>query len=129
MLKYFERSKPGISKEGAKTTVAEQPQSPILNDEDEKFLQSLTEEEAPPLPERRIVILDNGEKKTGKDAQEAIMNGANTIPLPTSPPAQAETEGTETKEGKPSNLKKAQDYLGYARTGLTQRFSNKVGQP
>jgi len=36
---------------------------PILNDEDEKFLQRITSEETPPpLPERPVVILDNDEK-------------------------------------------------------------------
>ena len=123
MLKYFERRK---SKDGAKTAVAEAPKSPILTDEDEKFLESLTrEEDAPPLPERPVVVLDTGAKVTGKDAQEALMDGANNIPLPQSPPAQPETKATvaSPEEGKAS--KKAHDYLSFVR-GIPQRFTNKV---
>jgi len=122
MLKYFERRK---SKDGAKTAVAEAPKSPILTDEDEKFLESLTrEEDAPPLPERPVVVLDTGAKVTGKDAQEALMDGANNIPLPQSPPAQPETKATvaSPEEGKAS--KKAHDYLSFVR-GIPQRFTNK----
>jgi len=126
MLKYFERRK---SKDGAKTAVAEPPKSPILTEEDEKFLQSLTaEDDAPPLPERPVVILDIGKKVVGKDAQEAIMDGANTIPLPQSPPAQPETAATaETTTTGAKASKKAQDYLSFVR-GIPQRLASKVSE-
>jgi hypothetical protein len=136
MLKYFERRK---SKDGAKTAVADPPpKSPILTDEDEKFLQSLTAEDAPPLPERPVVVLDTGKKVVGKDAQEAIMDGANTVPLPQSPPAQpetvepatapvttAETTALESPTTGAKASKKAQDYLSFVR-GIPQRFASKV---
>jgi hypothetical protein len=61
--------------------------SPVLTDEDEKFLTRLTSESPPPpLPERPVVILDNGQKFEGKDAQVALIDGADKVPLPTSPP-------------------------------------------
>lgn len=124
MLKYFERRK---SKDGAKTAVAEPPQSPILNDEDERFLQSLTgEEDAPPLPERPVVILDNGEKAVGNDAQDAIMDGANKIPLPQSPPVLP--DATVASSGGSKASKKAHDYLSFVR-GIPQRFASKVSEP
>lgn len=121
MLKYFERRK---SRDATKTAVAETPKSPILTDEDEKFLESLTaEEDAPPLPERPVVILDTGAKVVGKDAQDALMDGANKIPLPQSPPAQS--EGTVTTTGDNKASKKAHDYLSFVR-GIPQRFGSKV---
>ena len=122
MLKYFERRK---SKDLSKTVVADAPKSPILNDEDEKFLESLTAEgPPPPLPERPVVILDTGKKVVGKDAQEALMDGANKIPLPQSPPAQAEGVAVvDQADGK--SPKKAHDYLSFVR-GIPQRFASKV---
>ena len=122
MLKYFERRK---SKDGAKTAVAvaEPPKSPILNDEDEKFLQSLTAEEpAPPLPERPVVILDTGDKVVGKDAQEALMDGANKIPLPQSPPAVTEdlktTDSTGHKASKKERFFSKASYRAAAAWGM-----------
>ncbi|KAF2712449.1 hypothetical protein K504DRAFT_426750 [Pleomassaria siparia CBS 279.74] len=66
--------------------------SPVLDEADEKFLARLTAisqepEGIPPvLPARPVVVPDEGEKKVGKDAQEALMAGADNVPLPTSPP-------------------------------------------
>lgn len=89
---------------------------PVLNDEDEKFLERITSEEAPPpLPERPVVILDNGEKVVGKCAQTALMAGANEIPLPTSPPVEGELkEGKidEPQDASPDEKKK-KDYWSY----------------
>jgi hypothetical protein len=108
----------------SKTAVAEAPKSPILNDEDENFLKRLTSEEpAPPLPERPVVILDTGEKAVGKDAQVALMNGAEKVELPQSPPVQGESPGAKGEESKAS--KKAHDYLTYVRN-IPQRFASKV---
>lgn len=67
---------------------------PVLDEEDEKFLERLAaiaqepEGTPPPLPGRPVVIIDdNGQQKVGKDAQEALMDGADKIALPQSPPA------------------------------------------
>ena len=65
---------------------------PVLNEEDEKFLKRLAaiaqepEGTPPPLPGRPAEVIDqNGQHKIGKDAQEALMDGAEKIPLPKSP--------------------------------------------
>jgi hypothetical protein len=77
--------------------------SPMLDEEDEKFLQRLAaiaqepEGTPPPLPNRPVVVTDNGERKVGKDAQEALMDGANKIPLPTSPPEMTMEDGEKGK--------------------------------
>jgi hypothetical protein len=67
---------------------------PVLDEEDEKFLERLAaiaqepEGTPPPLPGRPVVIIDeNGQQKVGKDAQEALMDGADKIALPQSPAA------------------------------------------
>lgn len=88
---------------------------PVLNDEDEKFLERITSEEAPPsLPERPVVILDNGEKVVGKCAQTALMAGANEIPLPTSPPVEGELKEGKIDEPKNASAdEKKKDYWSY----------------
>ncbi|KAF2086646.1 hypothetical protein K490DRAFT_11261, partial [Saccharata proteae CBS 121410] len=78
------------------------PQSPILNDEDERFLERITSEgtppplpvrpgeaSPPPLPQRPTAPLDNVGESKGKDAQTALMDGAERVPLPGSPPTDA----------------------------------------
>lgn len=99
---------------------------PILNDEDEKFLERITSEEAPPpLPERPVVILDNGEKIVGKDAQMALMAGANEIPLPTSPPVEGDLKEGNIDDSKDASTdgKKKKDYWSYV---PNIRFPGKV---
>lgn len=78
---------PAIS-EPADETGAE----PVLDEEDEKFLERLAaiasepEGTPPPLPGRPAVVIDEkGQQKVGKDAQEALMDGADKIALPNSP--------------------------------------------
>lgn len=92
----------------AVSTPSEEPGAePVLDAEDEKFLERLAaiaqepEGPAPALPERPVVILDGGERKTGRDAQEAIMNGADAIPLPMSPP-EVTAEDNDKGKGKAS---------------------------
>ncbi|EOA82867.1 hypothetical protein ACJQWK_04433 [Exserohilum turcicum] len=76
---------------------------PVLDPEDQKFLERLAaiaaepEGTPPPLPERTTVVDDTGEKKVGKDAQEALMDGADKVPLPSSPAA---TAGDASNKGK-----------------------------
>jgi hypothetical protein len=77
--------------------------SPLLDDEDERFLTRLAalanepEGTPPPLPNRPDVVSEGGERKVGKDAQEVLMAGADKIPLPTSPP---EVTVDDTAKGK-----------------------------
>ncbi|KAJ4350129.1 uncharacterized protein N0V89_008750 [Didymosphaeria variabile] len=93
----------------AMSTPSEEPAaSPVLDEEDEKFLARLAaiaqepEGPRPPLPSRPAEVVENGEKKTGRDAQQALMDGADKVPLPTSPPevtvSDADKEGLGRKK-------------------------------
>lgn len=91
---------------------------PVLDPEDQKFLErlaSLAEEpegEAPPLPVRPIQpvqpvesVEDASQKQVGRDAQAALMDGADKVALPISP--LEETSGSSDKsKGKAPNGKK-----------------------
>lgn len=85
---------------------AEKSEAPVLNDEDEAFLHRLASEGTPPpLPERPQDLPVAGES-SNNDAQIAIMNGAQNIPLPDVPdtpdgvvPA-VEAESSRTGENK-----------------------------
>ena len=95
--------------------------TPILNDEEEKFLHHITSEDPegtpPPLPERPVIILDSGKEVKGKDAQIALMDGADKIPLPSSPPVDSEgkeiigEEKDKTKEGEEKKKRNLMSYL------------------
>ncbi|CBY00073.1 hypothetical protein IAQ61_002724 [Plenodomus lingam] len=96
---------------------------PVLDAEDQKFLERLAaiadepEGPAPPLPTRPTqpteVIDSSGQKQVGRDAQEALMDGADKVALPTSPPETAADDGVKGKgKGK----------------GVMSYFSNKFGK-
>ena len=101
MMEYFNYKK-------AKKHVdqAEKSEKPVLTDEDEAFLHRIAEEgtppelperpeQPPPLPARPQDLPVAGEAK-GNDAQVALMNGAQNIPLPEVPDT---PEGTLTAIG------------------------------
>jgi hypothetical protein len=98
--------------------------SPILDEEDEKFLHRLAsianepEGTPPALPERPVVILEGGEAKVGRDAQEALMAGADKVPLPSSPPPVS--EGSPKGKGKATpewlNRKSVSTYFSLAQS-------------
>ncbi|KAJ9220963.1 hypothetical protein DTO027B5_7054 [Paecilomyces variotii] len=70
---------------------AKQP-DPVLTEEDEAFLQRVTSQtDAAPLPDD-VAKQDSSNQPMGKDAQIALMDGAQNIPLPLSP---AEEVGRE----------------------------------
>jgi hypothetical protein len=81
--------------------------APVLSEEDEKFLDHITSQEnPPPLPARPSV------PQTVKDAQLALMDGAQNIPLPETPNELTEEptltpidqkSGTEVTPAKPKN--------------------------
>ena len=65
--------------------VADKGEEPVLNDEDEAFLQRIASEGTPPpLPERPQDLPIAGETQ-GNNAQIALMAGAQNIPLPDVP--------------------------------------------
>jgi len=93
VLEYFSLKK--RAKTG--TTPAEaEAKSPVLNAEDEAFLKRITTEQQPD-PNTAVVILDKDGTVKGKNAQEALMDGAQEVPLPASPPP--------VEEGKTSGKK------------------------
>lgn len=108
--KVEERAAKQAAEAVAEAQGADAPKSPILNDEEEAFLERITseaeeEETPPPLPARpkpttatSLAVLENGpvlEAQTkGKDAQVALMDGAEQVPLPQSPPTE---EGKKKK--------------------------------
>ena len=84
--------------------------SPVLNEEDEKFLEKITsDEKPPPLPARPTVVLDPEDH--AKEESE-ILDGADQVPLPTSPPADESVEKEEEAVGKDEE-KKRPKYWSY----------------
>ncbi|KAL9032258.1 MAG: hypothetical protein Q9214_008046, partial [Letrouitia sp. 1 TL-2023] len=90
-------------------------EEPVLNDEDEAFLHRIaTEGTPPPLPDRppslppRLQDLPVAGESQGNNAQIALMDGAQNIPLPSAPetPASEPTEAIESEE-KPEGEEKA----------------------
>lgn len=82
-------------------------EEPVLNDEDEAFLHRIaTEGTPPPLPERppslppRLHDLPVAGESQGNNAQIALMDGAQNIPLPSAPetPASEPPEAIEHEE-------------------------------
>ncbi|KAH7401052.1 hypothetical protein DE146DRAFT_654768 [Phaeosphaeria sp. MPI-PUGE-AT-0046c] len=101
---------------------------PALDEEDQIFLERLAaiasepEGDAPPLPTRPTEVTDNkGERKVGRDAQEALMDGADKVALPMSPTEDA-TEGKgKGKEKASGGLDRKKSVLSY----FSDRFSKK----
>lgn len=111
----------------AVSTPTEEPAvSPILDEEDQKFLERLAaiaqepEGTPPPLPTRPAQAVENGEVKIGKDAQEAILAGADKIPLPMSPPEviveDTDTEKDKAKDGGLGRKKSVMSYFALAQS-------------
>ena len=100
-MEYFNFKKPTKHPADGQTLEA-----PVLNEEDEAFLHRLASEGTPPpLPERPQYLFVAGES-SNKDAQIALMNGAQNIPLPDVPdtpdgivPA-VEAESSRTEKNK-----------------------------
>lgn len=122
----------------AVSTPGEEPAaSPVLDDADEKFLERLAalaqepEGTPPPLPERPFVIQEGGEKKVGKDAQEALVAGADKVPLPTSPPEitieDSERGKEKAKDDGLSRKKSVMSYFALAQSKL-KRSTDKEGK-
>lgn len=98
MMEYFTHKK---AKEHV--DIAEKDEEPVLNDEDEAFLQRIASEGTPPpLPERPLNLPVAGET-VGNNAQIALMAGAQNIPLPDIPDTPEDvTPDIEGHEGESS---------------------------
>ena len=80
MMEYF-----NFKKANKLPADAEKSEAPVLNDEDEAFLHRLASEGTPPpLPERPQDLPVAGEP-SNKEAQIALLDGAQNIPLPDVP--------------------------------------------
>lgn len=85
---------------------------PVLSEEDEKFLDHITSQEGPPpLPARPEVVA------RGTDAQVALMDGAQNIPLPETPnevtdePALIKEDDQSATDTSPSQPKSTWSWL------------------
>lgn len=75
-----------------------QPQTPVLTEEDEEFLQRIASEGTPPpLPERPLNLAVAGETE-GNNAQLVLLDDARNVPLPDIP--DTPDEGPHVKEDK-----------------------------
>lgn len=111
------------------STPSEEPAaSPVLDEEDEKFMARLAaiaqepEGERPPLPTRPSEAVANGEKKAGRDAQEALMDGADTVPLPMSPP---EVTVSDADKGGLGRKKSVMGYFALAQSRFKKATEKK----
>jgi hypothetical protein len=94
----------------AKTHIStsKKAEAPVLSEEDEQFLNHITSDvKAPALPARpRVLDLPVAGEARGNDAQIALMDGAQNIPLPDTPnevseePPMLEDSATAAKDGK-----------------------------
>ncbi|KAI9832010.1 MAG: hypothetical protein M1819_004554 [Sarea resinae] len=103
MLDYF-----SLKKAKRQQPTRRRSSAPVLTDEDQKWLERLAAEGTPPeLPERPIVLND-GQAVTGKDAQIALMDGAQKVPLPETPEEGAvpAAEDTDAGNGKGKEVEK-----------------------
>jgi hypothetical protein len=113
---------------------------PVLDEEDQVFLERLAaiasepEGEAPPLPSRPVEVTDNkGEKQVGKDAQTMLMDGADQIALPMSPPettAESSEKGKEKAKGGLDRKKSVMSYFSLDRfkKGEDKKDKDKLGK-
>ncbi|KAF2431224.1 hypothetical protein EJ08DRAFT_696612 [Tothia fuscella] len=124
VLEYFNQKKGELERKLSHRHDKE-PKRPLLTEEDENFLSKITsEDQAPPLPDRPVTTTDNnGKKVQGKDAQTALMDGADGVPLPNSPAVEG-----ELKEGKIEEDKKKRDYWSYIPKVPTMTFSKGKGK-
>jgi hypothetical protein len=80
-------------KKAAHTLAAAEAHSPALTDADEEFLKRITSGDEETNPTQQVVIFDD------KGHEEEVLEGAQQVPLPVSPPAVEESKkATPAKE-------------------------------
>jgi hypothetical protein len=109
---------------------------PALDEEDQIFLERLAaiasepEGDAPPLPTRPVEVTDDkGEKKIGRDAQQVLMDGADKIALPMSPPevtADSSGKGKEKAKGGLDRKKSVMSYFSLDRFKKGEKEKDKT---
>ena len=99
-------------------------QSPVLSEDDEKFLKSLTSEALPPSPPSdSILIFDDGTRSSSKAEKLDLLDGADQIPLPNTPQETGTAE--EDKVGDQTENKKWRRIVAHLPT-LPARVLEKV---
>lgn len=101
-------------KSKARLATASKSDTPVLSEEDERFLDHITSQEnPPPLPARPVLTTPEI-----RDAQVALMDGADNIPLPETPNevtkelvAEPDSEATATDDVSPSKAKTTWSWL------------------
>jgi hypothetical protein len=95
-------------------------ETPAELEEDQMFAERLAalasepEGEAPPLPTRPAQVTDDkGESRTGRDAQIALMDGADKVALPLSPPEVTAESNGKGKEKAQGGLDRKKSVLSY----------------
>lgn len=85
------------------TQKADADQTPVLTEDDEKFLEKVTSEMEmpPPLPPRRATLISDDGELTEKTEEEALEQ-AKDVPLPKAPPGEKEQLQAKMKEEKQS---------------------------
>ncbi len=120
-------------------TVAEPTEEPaaeaVLDEEDKRFLERLAaiadepEGPAPELPTRPLQVVDStGQKRVGRDAQEALLDGADKVALPSSPPpvtADTSSKAKGKSKDKGGDLGRRKSVLSYFNL---PKFSKKDGE-
>jgi hypothetical protein len=114
----------------------ETAEEPVLDEEDQMFLERLTaiasepEGEAPPLPTRPVQVAeDKGERKIGRNPQVALMAGADQIALPMSPPevtAESSSKGKEKAKGGLDRTKSVMSYFSLDRFKKGDKEKDKM---
>ena len=92
---------------------ASKSEQPVLSEDDEAFLNSITSENPPPLPPRPAVMdLPIAGESHGNDAQVALFDGAQQIPLPETPSEVVEEPAVlPDSEEKPKKPRKAWSWM------------------
>lgn len=101
-------------KSKARLATASKSDTPVLSEEDEQFLDHITSQEnPPPLPARPVLTIPEI-----RDAQVALMDGADNIPLPATPNevtkelvAEPDSEATATDDASPNKPKATWSWL------------------
>ena len=94
-------------------STATKSEEPVLSEDDEKFLTQIAsteDEQPPPLPARPgVAELQVAGETKGNDAQLALMDGSQNIPLPETPDEHEEESVEEAEQTDTSGNGKGKD--------------------
>jgi hypothetical protein len=99
--------------------------SPILSREDEAYFAKLAGEETPPPLPARPDPAPTARRSKSTDAQIALMDGADTIPLPASPRAEEADDRETVEQQTEAAVNEAVAEAGKAETEDKQKTDSK----